>query len=171
MFLFFLFSCASNKTVYWCGDHACKNKKEKETYFKKTMTVEIKQINNKTKKKYSSHEKILQQMETDTKKKIKEEKELAKQLRSEEKMRIKKEKELAKQLRSEEKMRIKKEKELAKQLKLKEKKKINKKNKLTKQINLKKDEEIHSAIFTELKQKIIEKNLFRPYPDINNIQN
>ena len=153
MFLFFLFSCASNKTVYWCGDHACKNKKEKETYFKKTMTVEIKQINNKTKKKYSSHEKILQQMETDTKKKIKEEKELAKQLRSEEKMRIKK------------------EKELAKQLKLKEKKKINKKNKLTKQINLKKDEEIHSAIFTELKQKIIEKNLFRPYPDINNIQN
>ena len=46
-----------------------------------------------------------------------------------------------------------------------------KEKKLTKQIKLEKDEKISSAIFTELKEKIIKKNLFRPYPDINYIQN
>ena len=48
-FLFLLNSCTNNKTVYWCGDHACINKKEKEAYFKKTMIVEKKIINNKVK--------------------------------------------------------------------------------------------------------------------------
>ena len=36
-------SCAPNKKVYWCGDHPCINKKEKEAYFKKTMIVEAKE--------------------------------------------------------------------------------------------------------------------------------
>ena len=37
----FLFSnCSSNNEVYWCGDHACVNKKEKEFYFKEKMIVE-----------------------------------------------------------------------------------------------------------------------------------
>ena len=47
IFSFFLISCSSRKTVYWCGDHACINKKEKEAYFKKTMIVEVKEINKK----------------------------------------------------------------------------------------------------------------------------
>ena len=47
---FILFSCVNNNVVYWCGDHACVNKKEKEEYFKKTMTVEMKKINKKDKK-------------------------------------------------------------------------------------------------------------------------
>ena len=45
LFLFILFltiSCASNKGVYWCGDHPCINKKEKEAYFKKNMIIEMK---------------------------------------------------------------------------------------------------------------------------------
>ena len=49
-FLFcLLVGCSSGKTVYWCGDHACKNKKEKEAYFKEHMTVEIRNINYKKK--------------------------------------------------------------------------------------------------------------------------
>ena len=64
----FIYSCTGNKTVFWCGDHACINKKEKEAYFKKTLTVEIKKISNKNKKNYSSHEKILQQVNADSKK-------------------------------------------------------------------------------------------------------
>ena len=45
MFIFLFFSCTKNKTVFWCGDHACVNKDEKESYFKKTMTVQIKESN------------------------------------------------------------------------------------------------------------------------------
>ena len=47
-----LFGCSSNKTVYWCGDHQCLNKKEKEAYFKKTMIVEVREV-----KKIESNEK------------------------------------------------------------------------------------------------------------------
>ena len=171
LFIFFVFSCTNNKTVFWCGDHACINKKEKEAYFKKTMTMEIKSITNKNKKDYSSNEKILQQINTDAKKRVSEKKKLAKQLKLEEKMRVKKEKKLAKQLKLEEKMRVKKEKKLTKELKSKNKKKIVNEDKLTKQTKLKKNVEISPTIFTELKEKIFEKNLFRPYPDINDIQN
>ena len=46
VFFFFIFSCTSSRTVFWCGDHACINKKEKKAYFKKTMTVEIKNMDN-----------------------------------------------------------------------------------------------------------------------------
>ena len=153
LFIFFVFSCTNNKTVFWCGDHACINKKEKEAYFKKTMTMEIKSITNKNKKDYSSNEKILQQINTDAKKRVSEKKKLAKQLKLEEKMRVKKEKKLTKELKS------------------KNKKKIVNEDKLTKQTKLKKNVEISPTIFTELKEKIFEKNLFRPYPDINDIQN
>ena len=52
------FGCSNNKTVYWCGDHACVSKKEKEAYFKKTMIVEIKEIDNKDKKDISEIEEI-----------------------------------------------------------------------------------------------------------------
>ena len=59
-FLFFFFliliNCAKSNTVYWCGDHACINKKEKESYFKKTMTVEIREFNKKLVKKNSEFE-------------------------------------------------------------------------------------------------------------------
>ena len=45
LLIFFLsLGCAQHKGVYWCGDHPCINKKEKEAYFKKTMIVEVKHI-------------------------------------------------------------------------------------------------------------------------------
>ena len=42
--LFMLVSCESGRKTYWCGDHPCINKKEKEAYFKKNMSVEVKTI-------------------------------------------------------------------------------------------------------------------------------
>ena len=49
LILFYLSSCANNLNsgVFWCGDHQCVNKKEKEAYFKKTLTVEKRIINKK----------------------------------------------------------------------------------------------------------------------------
>ena len=58
--LFMIISCSSNKSVYWCGDHACINKKEKKSYFKKTMIVEIKNLKNKNYKNNSDVKKIPQ---------------------------------------------------------------------------------------------------------------
>ena len=65
--LMLIISCTSKKGVYWCGDHACINKKEREAYFKKTMIVEIKysdEINTQT----SEYEKILKQAKVKEKK-------------------------------------------------------------------------------------------------------
>ena len=49
-FALFLFACSNGKKVYWCGDHACINKKEREAYFKKTMIVEVRELNKQNKK-------------------------------------------------------------------------------------------------------------------------
>ena len=88
-FLFlFLFSCASNDRVFWCDDHACVNKKEKDEYFKKTMIVEVRKLDNKNKKSKSEIEIIKKQINKDEKKKINTEKNLAKKAKLEEKMRI-----------------------------------------------------------------------------------
>ena len=50
IFLLFLFSCSNGKRVYWCGDHACINNKEKKSYFKKTMIVEVRELSKQNKK-------------------------------------------------------------------------------------------------------------------------
>jgi hypothetical protein len=109
LFLVFLFilSCTNNKSVYWCGDHACINKKEKESYFKKTMIVEVKNLKN-IKKKSSEIEKITEQAKQEEKKRIKKEKSFLKQAKLDEKKRIKRERDLAK------KAKLKKRKELKK---------------------------------------------------------
>ena len=64
-----IISCNSNKNVYWCGDHPCINKKEKEAYFKKTMIIEIKDLKNKNYKNDSEINKIMQQTKVSEKKK------------------------------------------------------------------------------------------------------
>ena len=71
---FFTISCTSNKNVYWCGDHPCINKKEKETYFKKTMIVEVRDLNKNNHKNKSEIEKLLQQTLMNEKKIIEDEK-------------------------------------------------------------------------------------------------
>ena len=60
-FLFILLSCTSNKEVFWCGDHACVNKTEKEEYFKKNMIIEIRQINVKDNQKNSKFNEVIRQ--------------------------------------------------------------------------------------------------------------
>ena len=100
---------------------------------------------------------------------IKEEKALAKQLKLEEKKRIKEEKKLVKQLELEEKKLIKDKKRYSKN-----KIKVDKKNELKKNIELNSNTsntEIKSDKFSVLLQKVIQKNTFKPYPDINDIPN
>ena len=187
IFSLLLFACSNGKRVYWCGDHACINNKEKEAYFKKTMIVEIKELSKQNKKSKSELEIIKKQAGLEQKKEIKNEKELAKQARLDEKRRMKEEKELAKQARLDEKRRMKEEKELAKQVLLeeikiiKEEKKSSKKKILkTENVPLEKEViintgtariNISSTKFKELIEKITKKNMFKPYPNINAIPN
>ena len=197
LFIFLiLVNCTNQDRVYWCGDHPCIDKKEREAYFKKTMTVEIKESKMKDLKNNSEMEKIIQQASVNEKKRIKKEKDLAIQAKLEEKRRIKEEKDLVKQLKQEEKRRVKEEKELAKQLKLEEKRKKREKKALSKQaklnqksvnkdkktilkkvetidvpknINNKKAITTESKNFNKLVESIINRNAFKPYPEINDI--
>ena len=41
LIILFIYSCSNKKEVYWCGDHACVDKKERKAYFKKNMVIEI----------------------------------------------------------------------------------------------------------------------------------
>ena len=173
-FFFFLFillltiSCGSNKGVYWCGDHPCINKKEKEAYFKKNMVVEMRSAKKTDYKNNSEIKQLMQEAEGKEKIRIKNDKSSSKQVRLEEKK-------LAKQIELEEKRQIKEEKKLAKQIKLEEKKQNKKKKKSSiKKIDgnnekqLKKTE-INLSEFSEIVEKITRKNTFKPYPDINEI--
>jgi len=165
--LLLILSCTNTKQVYWCGDHACINNKEKEAYFKKTMIVEIREIKKKKKNK-TDIEKIINQDEKnksvnknnvfEKQKNQTNEKELAKQAKLDEKRRMKKEKELIKQAKLDEKKRMKKEKELIKQAKLDEKKRMKKEKELAKQTKL--DEKISEEVVLEeeLEKFIIEED-------------
>ena len=154
---FVIISCSTNKVVYWCGDHPCINKKEKEAYFKKTMVVEMKELKKTNINNNSEIEKIIQQVKLDEKKRINQEKDLIKQAKLDEKRRIKEEKNLAKQIQKDEKKIIKKGRETSKQKVLID----------TGFANI----EIEATKFKELVEKITKKNLFRSYPDINDIPN
>ena len=49
--IFFLTNCNKPKTVFICGDHICVNKTEAEQYFKENLSIEVKILNKKNKKK------------------------------------------------------------------------------------------------------------------------
>ena len=184
---FLLFSCSSNESVYWCGDHACINNKEKEAYFKKTMIIEKRELIKQNKEKKSELEIIKKQAGLENEKIIKKEKKLTARKRLEKKGKIKGKKELAKQARLEEKRRIKEEKELTKQIRLEEKKLIKQEKKISKKKFIKKEKtslktktDTDTIILTsntssnkikDLVEKINKKNMFKPYPDINDIPN
>jgi len=189
--LFIITSCSTDKDSYWCGDHACINNKEKEAYFKKTMIVEIKNLEKKTSKNNSEIAKILQQVQKGEKKRIKE-KNMAKQAKLEDKRKKMEEKNMAKQAKLEDKRKKKEEKNMAKQAKLEDKRKKKEEKYLTKQIEpdeariIKKEKKTSiqsvninagiespatiSTSFNKLVEKITKKNIFRPYPDINDIR-
>ena len=175
-FFFFLFillltiSCGSNKGVYWCGDHPCINKKEKEAYFKKSMVVEMRSAKKTDYKNNSEIKQLMQEAEGKEKIRIKNDKSSSKQVKLEEKK-------LAKQIELEEKRQIKEEKKLAKQIKLEEKKQNKKKKKSSiKKIDASNEKqlkktEINLSEFSEIVEKITRKNAIKPYPDINDIAN
>ena len=173
IFSLLLFACSNGKRVYWCGDHACINNKEREAYFKKTMIVEIKELSKQNKKSKSELEIIKKQAGIEQKKEIKNEKELTKQARLDEKRRLKEQKELAKQARLEKKRGAndiwKVEKKSSKKKVIKTKNNPSEKeviiNTATARIN------ISSTEFKELVEKITKKNMFKPYPNINAIPN
>ena len=174
-FFIFITSCSNTKKVYWCGDHECINKKEKETYFKKTMIVEVREISKKEKKNKSQIELIKNQVKKQ-KENINEEKQQIKEQRLEEKRKIKEEKELAKQVILEEKKRKKEEKKLAN-------KKLSKVRKIDAGSEIKStssDEKnvlsvgvsaINNSEFDQALERIFKRNMFRPYPNINDIPN
>ena len=154
--LFIFTSCSTDKDAYWCGDHPCINKKEKEAYFKKTMIVEIKNLEKKTSRNNSEIEKIIQQARKGEKIGIIKEKNMAKQAKLEDKRKKKEEKYLTKQIKRDEARIIKKEKKTSKQ-----------------SVNINAGIESLATIstnFNKLVEKITKKNIFRPYPDINDIR-
>ena len=157
LIFFIIISCSNNKVVYWCGDHPCADKKEREAYFEKTMTVEIKKLRQEDPKEDSEIEKILQQAKQKVKVKIKDEKALAKQVKLDKKIRLKEEKALAKQTKPEEGKMIKKENVTSKQSA-----NIDKGLKNT---------SISSIDFKKIVERIIKENEFKTYPDINNTPN
>ena len=176
-----LSSCVNqSKTVYWCGDHPCINKKEKEEYFKKYMTVEKRILNKKDKAYLSEIEKITAQAEVNQKQKIQKDNEQNKLVKLKKKRRIKEEKRLKKEAKREEKIRLKKQRKMIKQLEIEEKKrKLKKKTKLeSKQLVksnknkiLSTDPEFKYNKFDDILEKITNRNSLREFPDINNIPN
>ena len=173
--LFIFTSCSTDKGTYWCGDHPCINKKEKEAYFKKTMIVEIKNLEKMNSKNNSEIEKIIQQARKGEKKRINNEKNMAKQAKLEDKRKKKEEKNMAKQAKLEDKRKKKEEKYLTKQIERDEARIIKKEKKKSKQsVNINPGIESATTIstnFIKLVEKIKSKNIFRPYPDINDIPN
>ena len=160
IFIFLIiFGCTSNKTVYWCGDHQCINKKEKEAYFKKTMIVEvreIKKVNPKEKSKIETMEELAKKNE---KKRIMEEKELKKQAKLEEKRKAMEEKELKKQAKNQKN--LKKNNKKTSKILNKEKNTDLPNNKIV----------LKQSSFKKLADDIINRNSLKPYPEINKIPN
>ena len=52
-------NCTNTKKTYWCGDHPCINKTEREAYFRKNMTVEVVDLSKKNEEEISEIELIL----------------------------------------------------------------------------------------------------------------
>jgi len=162
-FVFFIWGCSNTKVVYWCGDHACVSKKEKELYFKKNMIIEIRDLNDKNKLDKSEIEKIKKQLAKEEKSSKLTKKKLEKMAKINEKQKIKNEKKRIEQNKKLEKKLAKKNKKI--------KKKTNKNNiaksaDIDAEISLSK---LESNDFDNLVEKIINENSNKPFPDINNV--
>ena len=176
-----LVSCTNlDKSVYWCGDHPCVNKKEKEEYFRKHMMVEKRILNKENNSYISEIEKITSQAKENQKQRIKNEKEQNKLAKLKEKKIIKEEKRLKKEAKAEKKRRLKEHKKMIKELKIEENKSNIKKKpkqktkqivKITEDKTLSTDLGVESNKFDDILEEIINRNSLRKFPDINNIPN
>ena len=173
----FIISCSSNKGVYWCGDNACADKKEKEAYFKKTMIVEVRNLDKNNNEKISMNEKILNQDKSSKKKIIISSTEpdedlniIEEQIEIQEKEMAIKEKELQEQIEIHEKEMAKKEKELERQINPSEREESNPKEETPFSFaKVVENNDIKSKNFDELVEKILIRNSTRSYPKINDI--
>jgi len=166
--IFFIISCSPNKGVYWCGDHACANNKEKESYFKKTMIVEVRNSDNDNGKILSTNEIILNQSESAEKKTIINDEKFNQKIKNEEKQMEENEKLIEKLIELQEEKRANLEREIKAE---NQKLSMEKKEQLTsssfaKVLEIK---EIKSKNFEEIVEKILIRNSSRSYPKINDI--
>jgi len=156
IFLFFtLISCSNGaKEVYWCGDHACINKKERKIYFAETMIVEVRKLDKKFELNKVEKDKILKAIKLKDKKYTKKiKKNDDDSYANSEKLIIKKTKKNKKQKKK-------------KYTKKKSKKWFFKKKKVDKSIY----EESSLSKFNDLANKISKQNESKDFPDINNIE-
>ena len=168
IFLFFILatfisSCASKDGVYWCGDHPCINKAEKEAYFKKTMIVDFREFKKNDKDEQSKLNKILEEAKKNEKKRISDERVLKKEAK------IK-----SKKLKKEKKAKLKKKK-LNKKKELKSEE-VAKKSEDVEKVKIVKNDQVDISEFSNNKfedivKKINDRNANKPFPDINNTPN
>ena len=157
-------SCSSNNEVYWCGDHACANNKEKEAYFKKTMIVEVRSLDKKNKEPLSTNQMILNESKSVEKNTVVNVEESNQETKLEEEIEI----EIELQIQD----RAKKEEELNEQIKLNEDKKISTEKMSSYPSSFSKVVEINEITtkdFDDLVEKILLRNSSRSYPKINDI--
>ena len=190
LFLVTITGCGSANKVYWCGDHPCLNKKERKAYFEKNFTVEIRELDKKSKKEFSRTSEIMKKAQKNEKERIRTEKEIIKQSKINEKKRLKEEEKSNQLTRIDEKKRIKKNDKSIKNSRLdktnKSKKKIIEpleiegfngktnnieKNNITKSKDIVENIETSEYKFIDLVKYIKEKNKSKSYPDINDIPN
>ena len=153
-----LVGCTNQKKTFWCGDHECLNKKEKKAYFEKEMTVQIKDLSESDIKEKSDIEKITQQFLLTEDEIKKRDKNIRKQAKIEEKRKKKEGKKIKKQMRLEKKKKKEKEKLVRKQNVLI----VKSSNEVIKNDN-------YLSAFDKIKERILSKNISKPYPDINDI--
>ena len=167
-----IISCSTNKGVYWCGDHVCANNKEKEAYFKKTMIVEVRNLNKNDSETNTINQKILN-LPKSKKKAVEQNINLEEKQRLEEEQRAKDEKEIEKQIELQEKKLAKQQRNLEEQIDLEEKEEIITKKKKEKNLStinkVAENNEINSKDFDELVENILTRNSTRSYPKINDI--
>jgi len=153
LLIFILFSnCSGNKSVYWCGDHACVNEKERIAYFKKNMMIEIKDATKSTKEDLKRKKEIQKQVKIENKRNRKIEKELKKRVKLEKKIKLNEEK---------------KSKSPTKVVNLTKKIETNNKKVIYKENT----ELIKDKDFNSIAKKIMDTNKNKSYPDINNVPN
>ena len=156
--LFFLIisSCSNSKNVYWCGDHACKNNKEKVLFFKEHMIVEVKDLG--VKKKRMSEIEMISQQALFSKKELKRIKKIEKKDSKTKQKEIEKDKKLVKKIANDGNKND--ESFFSKIMKSNKKKKLKVNNKKSLVEN-------NTDNFNQIVKKITKKNELKKYPDIN----
>ena len=160
---FLIFSCSNNNEVYWCGDHACINKKERRIYFSETMTVEVRKKDKNVKLNKRERDEILKEIKLKDKK-------YSKKIKNNNDSFIEENDLIIKEIKNNQTINS---EAIIDSTKEKKKKNVKKKKK---KFFKKKDDKIlvsnesGLSMFNELAKKISKRNESKDYPDINNIE-